>query len=446
MSLADHFTPLGFAADDAASRAALVSSVSQGFERLAGTRPVWRWFVPGRLEVFGKHTDYAGGHVLTGAVPRGFAVVAAPRPDRRVRVVDVANRVQVDLDIDDDGPARTGWASYIQVTMRRLAANFPGAPLGLDLAFSSDLPRAAGVSSSSAIVVGTATALIRRAGLTSRDEWQRAITGPEDLATYFGCIESGHTFRDLAGNAGVGTHGGSEDHSAILMSRAGHLSCYRFVPTSRLGVMACPPAWTFVVGVSGVHADKAGAVRDRYNRAAFAARALLEVWNTASATPATSLSRALEAPGAAADLRRLVMAAPAPGHHLRTQDLLHRLDHFLAEDAIVCEAVAACERGDAAAIGDLAHASQAHAEAWLGNQVPETVSLAALARACGAYGATSFGAGFGGSVWALVDAGDVARFAREWMAAYTSRHPGMPNVAWFAARPGPGLVEVPADA
>jgi len=39
----------------------------------------------------------------------------------------------------------------------------------------------------------------------------------------------------------------------------------------------------------------------------------------------------------------------------------------------------------------------------------------------------------------------VAAFAREWLAAYTARHPGMPNVAWFAARPGPGLVEVPAE-
>ncbi len=125
MSLADRFVGLGFAADDAESRAALIEAVSQGFQALTGAPPTWRWFVPGRLEVLGKHTDYAGGHVLAGAVPRGFAMVAGPRRDRRVRVVDVANRVHLDLGIDDTGPARTGWASYIQVTMRRLAANFP---------------------------------------------------------------------------------------------------------------------------------------------------------------------------------------------------------------------------------------------------------------------------------------------------------------------------------
>lgn len=441
MSLADDFLQLGFGTDDAAGRAALVTSVSDGFRRVTGAPPAWRWFVPGRLEVFGKHTDYAGGHVLAGAVPRGFAMVAGPRTDRRVRVVDVANRVHVDLGLDDDGPARSGWASYIEVTMRRLAANFPGAPLGLDLAFSSDLPRAAGVSSSSAIVVGTATAFVTRGRLRAREEWSRSILTPEDFATYCGCIESGHHFGPLTGNAGVGTHGGSEDHTAILMSRAGHLGHYRFVPTTRVGVMACPSEWTFVVAVSGVHADKAGAVRDRYNRAAFAAAALLEIWNEAAAVPAPSLSAVLEAPGAEAELRTLVTAASAGA--VAGPDLLRRLDHFLAEDAIVCEAARACARGDAAAVGALALASQRHAEAWLGNQVPETATLAALARECGAHGATSFGAGFGGSVWALVDHGDVADFARAWIGAYAARHPGMPNVAWFAARPGPGLVDVP---
>jgi hypothetical protein len=34
--------------------------------------PEHLFWVPGRLEVFGKHTDYAGGHSLVSAVPRGF--------------------------------------------------------------------------------------------------------------------------------------------------------------------------------------------------------------------------------------------------------------------------------------------------------------------------------------------------------------------------------------
>lgn len=39
-----------------------------------GTRGAWR--VPGRIEFLGKHTDYAGGNVLVGAVDRGVSAVA----------------------------------------------------------------------------------------------------------------------------------------------------------------------------------------------------------------------------------------------------------------------------------------------------------------------------------------------------------------------------------
>src|SRR4026208_691317 len=58
-------------------------SIAGGSDRSA---PVHAWWVPGRLEVFGTHTDYAGGHTLVCAVPRGFAVVARRRIDNVVRV------------------------------------------------------------------------------------------------------------------------------------------------------------------------------------------------------------------------------------------------------------------------------------------------------------------------------------------------------------------------
>ena len=34
------------------------------------------WFVPGRIEVLGKHTDYAGGRSLLAAVDRGITFTA----------------------------------------------------------------------------------------------------------------------------------------------------------------------------------------------------------------------------------------------------------------------------------------------------------------------------------------------------------------------------------
>lgn len=37
-----------------------------------------RWFVPGRIEVLGKHTDYAGGSTLVAAVDRGVTISIEP--------------------------------------------------------------------------------------------------------------------------------------------------------------------------------------------------------------------------------------------------------------------------------------------------------------------------------------------------------------------------------
>jgi galactokinase len=444
MTLADQFVARGCQPDDAERQAALVRRTSASFAAALGRAPEWRWFVPGRLEVFGKHTDYAGGDVLVAAAPRGFAVAASPRDDGRLHVVDVKNDVSLWLAATDTGSLRPGWASYLQVTRRRLATNFPGAPLGLDLAFASDLPRAAGMSSSSALVTAAATALISRGALDQRDEWRRAIRTPEDHATYLGCIENGATFGPLSGTSGVGTHGGSEDHTAILLGEAGTLGHFRFVPTTRVARVPCPPCWVFVVATSGVHADKAGSVRDRYNRATYGIRALLARWNAAAAVASPSLAAALQKPGAEAHLRELVRRDVPDGWTVAA--LLERLDHFLAEDAIVREAVDAVHRSDAPAVGALAARSQAGAERWLGNQVPETSLLAALARDCGAYGATSFGAGFGGGVWALVHADQAGAFADAWVAAYRHRWPAATNVAVVPVRPGPGVIALPHDA
>ena len=67
--LARQFERLGMTESDARARATLVERVDRGFTSLVGAPPAWRWFVPGRLEIFGKHTDYAGGRSLLAAVP-----------------------------------------------------------------------------------------------------------------------------------------------------------------------------------------------------------------------------------------------------------------------------------------------------------------------------------------------------------------------------------------
>ena len=155
MSVSGRLAALGMAADDARSRAAQVTLVRAAFERDVGVPSAWSWFVPGRLEVLGKHTDYGGGRTLVAAAPRGFAVAAGPRTDGRVRVRDLRSEVSADIDPADQTRTLMGWASYVQVVARRFARNFPGASLGTDLVFTSDLPRAAGMTILLVLAIGS---------------------------------------------------------------------------------------------------------------------------------------------------------------------------------------------------------------------------------------------------------------------------------------------------
>jgi galactokinase len=404
-------------------------------------RPLHAWWVPGRLEVFGKHTDYAGGRTLVGAVPRGFAVVAQPREDGTLHVIDARRGQEVTLAAarPPSPDAYAGWRHYVDVVARRLAANFPDAPLGADIVIASDLPRASGMSSSSALLVAVATAMTRVGALDRRSAWRANIAGPGDVAGYYACIENGLPFGTLAGDAGVGTHGGSEDHAAILTGVAGHITAFTFVPMRPLAMVGVPEQWCFVLTPSGVPAQKAGAAREAYNRLASGTRVLLDLWNAGSSTRAPSLAAALTgasgngaelaaSPGCADRLRELVRRSRVPGWP--SESLERRLEHFIREDSRIPAALGAFGEASAARLGTLAEESQADAERLLGNQIPETIALSRSARSLGAFAACSFGAGFGGSVWALVEHARAHQFAGRW-------HPDA-----FIAPPGPPVTEL----
>ena len=413
------------AAHDA--KASLFDHVLGVFRDLTGGPPAHAWWVPGRLEVFGKHTDYAGGRTLVCAVPTGFAVAARPRADGTLRVIDARRGQRVELHAGD-GTTFAGWRHYVAVAARRLAANFPGARLGADLVLSSDLPPASGMSSSSALVVAISAALVRVAGIEDRPEWRANVHGTLDVAGYFACIENGMTFGTLAGDAGVGTHGGSEDHAAILGGTPGRLSAFAFVPMRPIGRVGLPHGWRFVLAPSVIQSAKTGGAQGAYNNLARGAAVLLELWN-ASQPRAASLGAALGA-GSVQTLRDLVRGSAIAQWPAGV--LEKRLEHFIREDARVPDAVDAFGAADLDRLSALADASQAEAERLLGNQVPETIALARSARELGAFAACSFGAGFGGSVWALVDR-DAGEFARRW-------HAGA-----FVARPGPPLTQLSVD-
>ena len=124
------------------------------------------------------------------------------------------------------------------------------------------------------------------------------------------------------------------------------------------------------------------------------------------------------------------------------EDLERRLTQFVGETARVPLAAAAFASADRSALRALAEASQQGAEQGLNNQIPETVALCGLAYDEGACGASAFGAGFGGSVWAMVPAGEADDFGAAWIERYREAFPHRDKAEWFSASPGPAAVEV----
>jgi galactokinase len=379
--------------------------------------------VPGRIEVLGKHTDYAGGRSLLAAADRGFVTVAVRRSDDRVRVLDASSTESTCFTLEPELELGTGWTNYPMTAARRIARNFPSARIGADVAFVSDLPVAAGMSSSSAFVVSTFLALATVNDLFGNERYRSAIASAEDLAGYLSTIENGQDFRSLAGDRGVGTEGGSEDHTAMLCARPGQLVQYAFAPVRFERTIPLPTTHRFVIAASGVRAEKTGSARARYNRAAALMRIAAEHWRSAAADDSATIGALLDRdPTAVVRLRDVL--SQVREERCSAAELLERVDHFIVESReIIPAAGAALERNDLAAFGTLTDRSQAASEQLLGNQIPETMHLARSARTLGAVAASAFGAGFGGSVWALVHRAEADQFEHEWRQDYLARFP-----------------------
>ncbi|HZQ05461.1 MAG TPA: galactokinase [Anaerolineae bacterium] len=131
------------------------------FQRINGTPPEKIARAPGRVNLIGEHTDYNEGFVMPIAIDRDVMIAARPRPDNRVCVaaLDVAGG-QTDVfdlaDIEHHPDYR--WANYIRGVAYFLQAHSVN-PQGIDAVVTSNLPSGAGLSSSAALEVCTATIL-----------------------------------------------------------------------------------------------------------------------------------------------------------------------------------------------------------------------------------------------------------------------------------------------
>lgn len=394
-------------------------------------------FVPGRIELFGKHVDYGGGISMTCAIEEG---ITADVEAIDVAVIDLEDRrtgrrARVPLRRD----ARPGGAhggTYIAAVARRLSRDFGPLRHGVRVVSESTLPRSAGLSSSSAFVTMLTLAVAEANALTERPEWKQYLGDSLSLAEYCGAVETGGAFGPWSGERGVGTRGGAQDHVAILCNAEHRVGVYGYLPARAVGDAAFPSQWSLLVATSGVRATKTGAAQADYNRAADLVHGLLARWNATHRRDDASLASALSSgPGAREALDLLVNASS------EAPLLAARLTQFQREiDVVVPGALEAFRRADAAALRRWAVESQQGAETALRNQVPETMFLARAALAAGAHASSAFGAGFGGAVWAICDAADADAVRERWRRLYASSYPLRASKSeWLRLRPSAGV-------
>jgi len=464
-------------ADNIEAKVALYAQAAAALVHLTGEdnrrQNAAAFWVPGRVELAGKHTDYAGGWSLLAATPRGFCVVVNARDDAECRVVTLDSSVPPDdrvahISLAGDGPLLCGidgvssghWSRYARVCLARLGNNFKphlGQKLrGVDLALGCDLPVASGMSTSSALICALFLAFDFANDLRASPAFLRLLPDDASLVEYLGCCENGKDFGDreahaagtgpwLQGNGGVGTFGGSEDHAAIMTCRANTVHVYRFCPTRCMATVEVAPGVALVVGSSGVVAAKTGGAMARYNTAASDAA------RVAAALGFATMGEGLRLLGAAGCRDRLASllvcrldAGIAGLDAAQAGADLRRFRQFELETDVVVPGLAeALGAGDGGRGGRLMDESHARGAEALTNLVEATGWLARRAKAIGASGATAFGAGFGGSVVALVPAADAARFAAAWERDYGAAFPeNRERAVFFAMRPGPGASRI----
>jgi N-acetylgalactosamine kinase len=226
---------------------------------------------PGRVNLVGMHVDHRGGHV--NPIAAGDVIMAVERRnDDRVVVHNLDEQFEAcSFTVGEHMPpqpvadaaawerwtadqtrerARIGhagqWSDYVKSPLIYLQTRMMDRPLrGFNGVMSGNVPQAAGLASSSAVVVGAA----------------EACTFLNDL--HF----APHEFVEHCAAAEwyVGTRGGAGDHSAIKLSRRGSMAHIGFFPL-RVELVPFPTDYRVVICHTGVTAHKAAGARDTFNQ------------------------------------------------------------------------------------------------------------------------------------------------------------------------------------
>ncbi len=318
-----------------------------------------RAFGPGRVNLIGEHTDYTEGLCLPFAIAAGVTVEASDGPAGTIEAWALDLGETDTFALDDPGPS-DGWRAFVRGTaaeLQRAGHDLGGATLSI----RGDVPRGSGLSSSAALEVALALALLARSGRSEPDR--------RDLARLCSRVE----------NDWVGAETGLLDQLAALCGREGHAIRIDFRSLAIDPVALDLGGFRLVTVDSGVEHSHAGSGyndRRRECREACAALGIASL-RDARAEDATDLPEPLD----------------------------RRVRHVVEENARVDAAVAALRAGALEALGRLLDASPASLRDNYEVSVPEVEATVERLAAAGAAGARIMGGGFGGAVLALFPPG-----------------------------------------
>lgn len=361
------------------------------FQQIYGRRPTVETRAPGRVNLLGEHVDYNQGVVMPTAIDRAVTLVAAPTTNGIVTLYALDLQANTSFRLgetsrrrDVNGKPLPGWALYPAGVAWSLLQDglFVN---GMEVAFTSDVPIGAGLSSSAAVEVAFATTFQALSGFSM-----------DKLTLARRC--------QRAENEYVGVSSGLMDQFASTFGVEGHVLCF---DTRNLewNVYALPPNTAIVIADSGIRRSLA---ESAYNARRLACEQAVEL-----------LKNYLPGIQSLRDVSTVEFAAYSA---YLPPEIAKRAEHVVKEIHRVDQAIIALQRGDAQMFGGYMFASHRSLRDLYEVSLPELDGLVEIARGLpGIYGARLTGAGFGGCTVNLVNDQQAGDFIRGLQAGYRAK-------------------------